>query len=266
MKRWKLIEPDVELSTATSLEQIIENGSVFADYSLPAVKCPRCSTRGYLRLFRHELPDYEAEHFNLTDAASLSPDSFVLLQRELSQALLLNGVSISPCELTPGLVFPPLVLDIPEPPKYDILFGGAFPLISQKAKRVLSQFDDGSVFFCRAKYGQVGKWFPKEISERDAEGIIDVDDALEYVTEFYPSDTPLNYYGLGVTARTYPSDFIPNEVCEECGRFAWKREPQIQNPHIFYIGDTLWIGVSNQLKEALEDEGITNLSFSAIVD
>ena len=266
MNKWKLIEPDEPPFGNSDLIKIIENGESYAIDSLPGLNCSKCTSWGYSCLSSHEISKQIVKDLNLKEVLSLKVSDFNKLQANLIKSFLTEGLSIKQKDLPPGLSFPPLLLDIPEPPRFDVLWRGEFLLISQKARSVIAQFNDGSSSFCRAKYGRVGKWFPKEISEWDAEGIIDVEDALEYVTEFYPSDTPLNYYGLVITARSYPTDFIPNEVCEECGRFAWQREPQIQNPHIFYIGDTLWIGVSNQLKEALEDEGITNLSFSAIVD
>ena len=266
MKSWKIVEPEGKSAWNAELIKIIENGESDARYSLPSVDCSRCTTWGCLRLCNYEISEHIDRKFSLQEMQSLDPLSFAQLQEKLRSAFQREGYAIDPCEFTPGLIFPPLLLDIPEPPTCDILWRGAFLLISEKARSVISQFNDGSFFFCRAEYRRVGKWFPKTISQRDAEGIIDVEDALEYVTEFYPSNTPLNYYGLGITARIFPTDFTPDEVCEECGRFTWRHEPKIQNPHIFYIGDTLWVGVSNQLKEALEDEGITNLSFSAIVD
>ena len=265
MKTWRLKEPEYDNDAQAELGNIINNGGSYSRYNVPGIDCSICTAWGSSVLSDEEVPVEILQKLRLNDSTPpLNPSDFSKLQLQIIQRMNSVGFHFTTEKLVPGLVFSPLILDIPEPPDFDILWRGTYLLISGKARSILSQFNDGSSFFCRAQYGIVGKWFPKELSQDKVEEIIDVEDALSHVSEFYPADTPLNYYGLGIRSRIYPESFVPNTVCKECGRFFWQHETQLVNPHIFYIGDTLHIGVSDNLKNALEFGGITNASFSLL--
>jgi hypothetical protein len=236
-----------------------------------SVKCDVCEdTWGGSRILPFECPDSFRNHKNITDAWPVTRSEHENLQKEIMDALQITAPTF--VGLRPGDDFQPCFLDVPSRPRADFLWSSIGSLIvSERIKNVLidSCFDNIAAFpVSLRKIGKREAKLPTPIpSAGEPEDIIDEVLVLKDKTEVDP------YFEILILKESeYPPGGMPMKICPGCKR------PDIDNStrqlkmiskkwkgdDIFFLATTLYIVITDGLKEQLERCRPTNVVFENI--
>ncbi len=267
IKFWCLTSPDYNSDYAHSYI----NGDLEHPFGLPGVKCDVCGeTWGGSRVLPYECPEFLRSYNKVTDRWPIPRTEHAALQKQLLADLSLQGEPFT--DLRPGDSFQPCYLDVPSRPRADFLWASLSVLVvSERIKELL-------VSLCRDEIA-VRPITLRKIGEREAklappmpisgepEDIIHEVPLLRDkagVGPYYEiiplkeSEVPLNRPVKGVCSGCHREDVAAIFHDVDRPRMAdeiWRGD------NIFYLATTLYIIVTNDIKEALTRIRPNNINF-----
>lgn len=252
MRFWRLHHP---IYGSAAAERLL-NGDLSHPYRLPGIKCGECGqTWGGSRILPYALPEALRGRVELRQPWPIDDVAHLRLGEEVLEALRRAGATIE--VLRPGDAFQPAVLDVAAPPDADFLWGAESVVVSDRVHEVLT-----TVPLKGAKLGpvtvHVGRRTPVA---RRASSVAGGLAAL-------PA-----YHELIVTAESgLPPGVEPVRYCGSCGRrsFDHERRQLVMRPamwrgeQIFLLATTLWIIITEPVKQLLERLRPTNVEFRSL--
>jgi hypothetical protein len=174
--------------------------------------------------------------------------------------------------LKPGDRFQPCFLDVPSRPRSDFLWSSLGSLVvSERIKNVLVDFCSDDIAVCPVNLRKIGKReakLPVPIpSTGEPEDIIDEVPILRDKSEIGP------YFEILILKKSeYPPGGFPIKICSGCKRpleYESTRElrmsPEMwKGGNIFFLATTLYIVITNELKDRLEHLHPTNVAIEII--
>lgn len=267
MNFWRIKSPDYE----SDYKDSYINGSVEHPFGLPGVQCDVCNdTWGGSRILTFECPDSFRSHKNINDAWPISRFEHMNLQKDIMATLQIDGTPF--VELRPGDDFQPCFLDVPSRPCADFLWSTLGSLIvSERIKNALIDSCSDDIAVCPVTLRKISKReakLPTPIpSTGEPEDIIDEVPILEDKSEVGP------YFEILLLKESgYPPGGTPINICSGCKR------PDVDNStrelrmtpemwkggDIFFLATTLYIVITDKLRERLESFRPTNVVFEKI--
>jgi hypothetical protein len=263
MQFWRIDSPDYE----SDYDYSFVNGSLEHPYGFPGIKCDECGqTWGGSRILSIECPSEFRNHKNIKDAWPIPFDSFLKLREKVKSTI---GKDI---EFEPGERLQPSYLDVPSKPCSDFLWSSIESVVvSERIKSLLENIANGDVDFVKVIKRKIGKQSPKLpapiASTGDPADIIDEIELLKNVEE-----VP-DYYEMVIKNESKMPIFTKiNSSCNKCKRVdidddsrLFQMVDEIWNGHsIFYLATTLYIIVTDNIKNKLEELSPTNIQFKNI--
>jgi hypothetical protein len=267
MKFWRINHPDYR----SDYDNYLINGSLDHPFGLPGVHCPMCGeTWGGGRILPFPCPDSLRKRKELRRRWPIPLAAHKSLQALVRTELLKAGHSLS--ELRPGDDFQPAYLDIPAQPIFDFLWGHiGSVVISRRIKEMLEEEQVIGATFCEVVPRKIGRRkvkLPAPVPDSgEPEGLMREAPLLKDVTRGGP------YYEMIVLNESGdPPGGTPKRICSGCGRpdvdsqtrRLLMRPEMWQGEDIFFLATTLWIIVTDRVKEMLERSGATNISFMSV--
>lgn len=270
MRFWRIQHPDYK----SDYQHSYINGSIENPHSLkfPAVDCDVCvSTRreGW-KWLPFVCPESLRGVIEPLSSASLPLAEHKALQKELFAALGQEGEPF--IDLAPGANFEPCCLDIPSRPRADFLWPGLGTfLVSERIRNVLlaSCGDEvGATEVVLRKVGKRNAALPAPIPQTgEPEDIINEASVLVDKTEIGPY-----YHIVPRKESAYPPNRVTRSICPGCQRVEMiypknEHKPRMTNAmwkghRIFYLGSTLRIIVTDEVKQLLMHLRPTNVIFA----
>lgn len=267
MKFWRIESPDYH----SDYKHTYINGSLQHPYGLPGVKCDVCNaTSGGGRILPFECPESFRRHKNITDGWPISRAEHETLQKELMALLPIQGNPF--VGLRPGDRFQPCFLDVPSRPRADFLWSTIGSLVvSERVKTLLIEFCSSDIAVCPVTLRKIGKreakLLPPMPTTGEPEDMIDEISILKDTSEIGP------YFEVLVLKKSdYPPGGTPTRICPGCRRpdvNTSTRELRMtqemwKGDNIFFLATTLYIVITDELKEELARYRLTNVVFKNI--
>lgn len=274
MRFWKIGTPDYK----SDYQDSYINGSIGNDLAFPSVDCDICVTSwGWsgLRSLPFECPEVlRGEMSTKKRRVTLFRSEHSALQQKLFDALGIQGRLFF--DVPPGYRFPPVYLDIPSRPRADFLWPFSGVLVSKRIRELLMALCGDHLATFPVILRKVGKRkakLPAPIPRSgEPEDIINEAPLLNDASE-------VGHY-FEVVPR-YASAEAPDRIvesCDACGRV--KRDVVYSvggyNPirmpedawsghRIFYLGGTLHIIVTDDVRKALQSTRPSNIQFTEVM-
>lgn len=245
------------------------NGSLTHPYGLPGVNCSVCGEIwSGSRILPYECPPEFRGLKEITDGWPISHTEHHSLRERISDRL--HNLGDGRVTLRPGDSFQPAELEIPSLPESDFLWGSIGSIVvSEKVKELLTQYNGHQVAFCRVKIKKVGT--------RKVELPAPVPSTGEPENLF--NELPMNsdtngvgpYYEMVVLRESgFPQGYAPADPCSGCGRDIGDNAARIfrmtrqmwNGESIFFFTTTLYVIVTEDVKQLLEDVAVTNVEFT----
>jgi hypothetical protein len=268
MKFWTLEEPGYE----SDYQQVYINGSIEHPFGLPGVRCDVCGqTWGGSRILPYECPRDLQRNKSLTDRWAIPLMEHKALQHEVLMKLKVMGAPVS--ELRPGDDFQPCYLDVPSRPMADFLWPSLESLVvSQRVKNILMEHCPRDISCCEVILRKVGKREPMSTAPIPESG--EPGDIIGQVELTSSSNELLGpYYEVCIANESgLPPGCENLSICSGCGRVELddsKREIRMiesmwRGDQIFFLATTLYIVITDSLKQAIESLAPTNVVFSQV--
>ncbi len=267
MKFWRIRSPDY----GSDYEDSFINGSLEHPYALPGVKCDVCdATWGGGRILSVDCPDDLRSHKNVTSGWPVSRGEHEALQRRFMTALALQGEPFK--VLRPGDEFQPCYLNVPSRPRAGFLWpslGGL--VVSERIRNCLVGFCSGEIAVCPVTLRKTGKreaTLPPPIpSTGEPEDMMDEVPIRNITSDIGP------YFEVVILKESgYPRGGTPTGFCSGCGRPELDRsarelrmKPEMwRGDRMFFLATTLYVVVTDDLKERLSKLCPTNVVFERI--
>jgi hypothetical protein len=265
MKFWRLQEPEYE----SDYQEAYVNGYLEHPFGLPGVQCDVCGqTWGGSRILPCECPIELRDHARLKDAWAIPLEEYKTVEDKVLEKLKSGGVQIS--DLFPGDAFQPCYLDVPSKPRVDFLWASPGSLVvSEKMKRIILEHCPEDVACCNVILRKIGKCeadVPAPIPPTGEPGdIIDEVPVESSVLRVGP------YHEICIQKESgWPPGGRPESICPGCKRREvnqYKREIRMTNEmwkgdQMFFLATTLYVLVTEDLREAMEKIKPTNVIFS----
>ncbi|HEX6368951.1 MAG TPA: hypothetical protein VF006_08460 [Longimicrobium sp.] len=198
---------------------------------------------------------------------------FAALREEITPALAALPDSLGPVQ--PGDAFQPTVMRIPSWPEADFLWPdtrlGTF-LVSERVLTLWKGMDVTGAVFSRVEFEGVGRRKASAPLRRHGG---EPEDAYRRIPAGGELDAVPVYHMVTVTGTTgLPAEIGRGDVCPECARvltkpndpgWRWTMTPEMWNGDDVALrwpshtgGGTV---ITDRVKEALEEQGVTNVSF-----
>jgi hypothetical protein len=229
MKLWRIEEPDYR----TDREERANNGKIEFPFGLPGVKC--CGTWSGCDLLEVECPTKLRKMRELTKGWPVMPDALEELRSKLRKFPGFEGLGIR--DLKPGVRFMPPRFTAPKIDDNDFLWPASeAPVVSLRIAALLMSF-------CP-------------------------DDFLTV-----PMPGHCDWVLLIIKNRTQPPiERRSDKICVRCGRPNRVSastdlivfEDMVPDGDIFLLNTTLYILISDRLKQRFDDIGVRNVSFKEI--
>jgi|HubBroStandDraft_2_1064218.scaffolds.fasta_scaffold131021_2 hypothetical protein len=268
MRFWRLMSPDYDSDYRGSYI----NGSLEHPFGLPGVDCDVCGqTWGGSRVLSYEYPESLRSHKKATDRWPIPRSQHSALQEQLLNELGLEGEPF--VDLRPGDSFQPCYLDVPSRPRADFLWSSIGVLVvSERIKESLVSLCRDEIAVRPITLRKVGnreaKLAPPMPSSGEPEDIIHEVPLLTDKAgvgpyyEIFPlkeSDVPRNRPVKGVCSGChredveviYPLDVNRPRMADEI----WRGDS------VFYLATTLYIIVTDDIKEVLTRIRPNNINF-----
>ena len=264
---WRIKSPDYESDYRDSYI----NGFLEHPFGLPGVRCNVCSdTWGGSRILPIVCPDSFRSHKNIVDGWPISRSEHGTLQKEIMSTLQINGEPF--IDIRPGDDFQPCFLDVPSRPRADFLWSSLGSLIvSERIKNVLFDSCSGNISVCPVTLRKIGKreakLAPPIPSTGEPEDIIDEVPILGDTSEIGP------YFEILMLKESkYPPGGTPISICPGCQRpdvdnstRELRMTPEMwKGDDIFFLTTTLYIVITDELKNRIENIHPTNVVFEEI--
>ena len=267
-KFWRLESPDYE----SDYDYTYINGNVEHPYGMPGVRCNICGqVWGGSRMLPYSCPVKIRNHKNLNERWPIPSDEHNILKRHVIDAFAEDGISVG--KLYPGDTFQPAFMDVPSRPHADFLWGviGSV-IVSHKIKDAFIKNNVKGCSFCQVELRSIGKEKPILPAPVPSSGEPeDIYDEVEYLKDTINIEP---YYEMVITAeskRPPGADII--SVCRSCGREEYDNNLRllVMKPDmwlgddIFLLSTTLWIIVTDKVKNIIESSNLTNYTFKEMI-
>jgi hypothetical protein len=266
MRFWRLTSPDYD----SDYRHSYINGSLEHPFGLPGVECDVCGeTWGGSRVLAYEYPESLRSYKKARDRWPIPRSEHSALQERLLNELGLEGKPF--VDLRPGDSFQPCYLDVPSRPRADFLWSSLGVLVvSERIKELLVSLCRDEIAVRPITLRKVGereaKLAPPMPSSGEPEDIIhevpllrDKADVGPYyeIVPLKESDVPLNRPVKGVCSGCHREDVeaIFDDVNPRMADEIWRGDS------VFYLATTLYIIVTNDIKEALTRIHTNNVNF-----
>lgn len=264
MNFWRIKSPDYESDYVDSYI----NGAVEHPFGLPGVNCDVCGeTWGGSRILPYGCPDSFRNHKNIIDAWPITQSEHESFQKEIIDTLQINGFPF--IILRPGDDFQPCFLDVPSRPNADFLWSSIASLIvSERVKNALFNYCSADIEICPVTLRNIGdrsaKLHPPIPSSGEPEDIISEVPIIKDSSKIGP------YFEILMLKESgYPPGGTPNKICPGCKRLnvdnltgELRMTPEMwKGDNIFFLATTLYIVVTDKVKEHVERIRPTNVVF-----
>jgi Protein of unknown function (Gmx_para_CXXCG) len=267
LKFWRVNHPNYNSDYAHTFM----NGALDHPFSLPGVNCPVCKQSwGGSRILPYQCPESLRRRKEIRNSWPISLAEHKKLQMEVLIALRGEGFKID--SLEPGDSLQPCYLDAPSRPRADFLWSSIGSLVvSHRIKDLFEKHAIAEIEFAKVELRKVGKRearLPPPIPvSGEPEDLINETPLLTDTSKIGP------YYELIILNESgYPPGRAPKSICSGCGRpdVDDRRRRIVMTPEmwkgdkIFFLATTLYVIVTNELKELLERNNPTNVIFEEI--
>lgn len=251
MRFWRLHHPPAPSDAVARLR----NGELTHPFRLPGIKCGECGTTwGGSRILPYTLSQALQRKVELRQPWPIDDAAHRRLRDEVLAELRAAGHSID--VLRPGDAFQPAILDMAAPPEVDFLWSSESVVVSPNMHRVLTTMPlrGASLAPITVRIGR-----RTHADRRDGSVVAAAD--------------PAAYHELVVRAESgYPPGVEPVTFCGSCGRrhFDHERRQFVMRPEmwkgeqVFLLATTLWIVVTDPVKQLIEGAGATNVEFVSL--
>lgn len=256
MRFWRLHHPAYQ---SASVERLL-NGDLTHPYRLPGIKCGECGeTWGGSRILPYTLPESLRDRVELREPWPIDDGTHRRLRDLVLRELRAAGASIE--VLRPGDAFQPAILDVAESPDADFLWGAEAALVSGRVHDVLT-----TVPLKGAKFAPVTCRIGRRTHASKR--------ASSVVASEAAGASPA-YHELIVLAESgLPPGVEPVRYCGTCGRrsFDHERRQIVMLPdmwrgeQVFLLATTLWIVVTDPVKQLIMGLKPTNVEFRSLDD
>lgn len=227
------------------------NGYADHPYGLPGVECSKCGeTWSSTKILSYQMPEKLMNMSELNTPGAVCEDK----QNKLQEIILEELDIFKEERLFPGNEFQPVYLDIPCEPKADFLWSTLGSVLI--SERILNALNENKISgfanfpVIKRKVGNRVIKYPFEVPEISS-----------------------NYFELIITSnskRPPGADII--SICKGCGREEYDEKSRkiIMKPDmwngadIFFLNTTLWIIVTEKVKNLIESMKATNIVFEEI--
>ena len=267
MKFWRLEHPDYD----SDYQYSYINGSLEHPFGLPGVRCDACrQTWGGFRILPFELPVSLRGHKHLKERWPVSLEQHQAVQRDVQEEFRRVGIVVP--SLAPGDDFQPCYLDIPSRPRADFIWGclGSV-VISERVRQLFYALRLVGVSCCPVTLRKVGQREARLQAPIPSTG--EPEDIIDEVPLLSHTDSIEPYFELVIQSESgYAPGAEPLSVCAGCGRkkfpgssarFAMV-ESMWKGADIFFLAGTLYIVVTEGVRQALLDMRATNVQFTAL--
>jgi hypothetical protein len=265
-KFWRLDSPDYDSDYSHSYI----NGSLEHSFGLPGVCCDVCgATWAGSRVLARECPLGLRQHKNLLQGWPISRTDHANLQQEVMAAFGIQGKPF--VDLQPGDEFQPCFLEVPSRPRADFLWPslGSF-LVADRIRDVLLERCQTDVSIWPVSLRKIGKLSaelpPPMPSTGEPEDIINEVPLMEDPAGAgnYSEVLILNESGI-------PLGGVPVSICKGCkreeiaenGQFRMTQE-MWKGHEMFFMATTLYVIITDDLRNAIERLRPTNVAFKPI--
>lgn len=267
MRFWRVKDPEYD----SDYKYSYVNGSLEHPFGLPGVNCDVCGdTWGGSRILPFDCPEYFRSHKNITNRWPISLAEHEAIQKNLMALLPIKGDPF--VGLCPGDDFQPCFLDVPSRPRVDFLWSSLSSLIvSERIKNTLIESCSGDIAACPVTLRKIGKReanLPPPIpSTGEPEDIIDEVPILKVTSEIDP------YFEIIMLKESeYPPGGTPTRICLGCKRpdvdnstRELRMTPEMwKGDNIFFLASTLYVVITDHVRERLAREHPTNVVFEEI--
>ncbi len=264
MRFWRLTYPDYQ----SDYRHTFINGSLEHPFGLPGIECSECdATWGGSRILPFALPAPLRAIETLRERWPVSLKEHVALQQKVHHEFAREGITLP--RLRPGDDFQPCYLDVPSRPRFDFLWASlGSVVVSERAKTMLESLGTPEITFCPVTLRSIGSMephLPEPIpSIGEPEDMYSETPRLERTDELSP------YYELLIHAESgRPPGTDPALICEGCSRewFNPEQRKLVMLPSmwrgapIFFLATSLQIIVTDEFKQCLEGQTLTNVEF-----
>lgn len=262
---WKLTPPEY----SSDYDHSLINGSLEHPFGMPGVECSVCNqTSGGCRILSAACPPSLREKKEIKSGWPIPLENHKLLQELVRGELAKTGVKVD--RLSPGDRFQPAYLDVPSLPHADFLWSSlGSVVVSQRVKEVLEQPYLNDVIFSEVTMRKVGRQEAKLPAPVPSTG--EPEDLINELPLLETLDSVGRYYEMIILKDScYPPSRTPKSICPGCRRpdvevttKTIEMTPEMwQGDSIFFLATTLYVIVTDQVKEMLENIGVTNIVFS----
>lgn len=263
---WRLAHPEYR----SDYKHSYINGSLEHPFALPGVCCDVCgATWGGSRILAQECPPKFPQHKNLRDRWPISRTDHAKLQRELMTALGTKGVPF--VDLRPGDDFQPCFLDVPSRPRADFLWSGLGSfVVTDRVRDLLLRMAVNDIPVCPVTLRKIGKRKAKLPPPMPSTG--EPEDIINEVPLLDDPSTVGSYSEVVVLHESgFPPGGTPISVCSGCRRPEIGRNREFRmtaemwnGQSIFFMATTLYVIVTDGLKQAIESLRPTNIIFKPV--
>jgi Protein of unknown function (Gmx_para_CXXCG) len=247
------------------------NGSLEHPFGLPGVACDVCGDRwGGSRILPFDCPESFRHHEKLTNRWPISRAEHEALQKELMASIPFQGHPF--IGLRPGDDFQPCFLDVPSRPRADFLWSSIGSLVvSERIKNALVESCAADIAVCPVTIRKIGKREAKlplpMPSPGKPAGMIDEVPILKDTSAIGP------YFEVLILKESeYPPSGTPTRLCPGCRRpdvASSTRELRMtpdmwKGDTIFFLATTLYVVITDELRERLVRHRPTNAFFEEI--
>ncbi len=264
MEFWRLAPPSYD----SDYRHSYINGSLEHPFGMPGVHCEVCGqTWGGSRILPVECPLSLRKQKHLQERWPIALNEHKALQHKVQEELLKQEIAIS--ELRPGDSFQSGYLDVPSSPKADFLWSSlGSVVVSQRVRYLFEKLQIRDVIFCEVVLRKVGKRHAKLPPPMPLTG--EPEDIIKQVPLLSRPHVIGPYYELVIlTESDYPPGGKPISICSGCGRESINNKTRklVMRPamwkgtDMFFLSTTLYIIVTDRLRQHLQKLGVTNVEF-----
>jgi hypothetical protein len=246
------------------------NGSLEHPFGLPGVRCDICgATWGGSRILAQECPPKFRRHKNLLERWPIPRADHAKLQREIMTAINIDAEPF--VGLRPGDTFQPCFLDVPSRPRADFLWPslGSF-VVSDRVRILLLSACGDDIAACQVTLRKIGKRNAKLPPPMPSTG--EPEDIINEVPLLDDPSVGGGYWEILVQHESgFPPGGTPISVCSVCKRPTigpnreFRMTPEMWNGQaIFFLATTLYVIVTDGLKETIESLHPTNVIFEPV--
>jgi len=261
---WRIRAP----SHASEGRAIFVNGRVRHRFVVPGIDCPQGDGHGGSRILTVECPATLQRLTHVRSVWPIPPYPHFELRRRLEAELQVQGHRIS---LRPGDHFQPAEVRFAAQPLFDFFWpGGPYFVASARTRQVFREREFRGVEFCPALVRCIGQSHPfAPVPLPDTGNAEEIFEVIERETDLDKFGT---FYEMVVTAESRRAHGIKIRRCSICGyeriRYGDKKrkfvltEDMLPDADVFYLADTLYVIVTDEVRRAIVDSQLSNAEFT----